>query len=72
MDDTVPTNEFYQAFGRLEGKVDQLLEQNSQFLEEKAKLEERVRNVERSLWKLSGAAIVISTLIGLVPRFWHG
>lgn len=64
---TVPDNEFFQAFGRLEGKMDVLL---NQFTESRKDLESRVRKLEKWQWMVMGGAValsaVVSTLISLL------
>lgn len=56
---TVPDQEFYQAIGRMEGKLDILVTGLPL-------LEARVRSLENWRWMLMGAACVVGTAVGFV------
>lgn len=56
---TVPENEFFQAFGRLEGKIDLLVKQMPDF-------EKRLRALENWRWMVLGGAAVVGTIGGLL------
>lgn len=57
----VPDGEFYQALGRVEGKIDQLLAGDSD-------KEQRLRVLERWRWKAIGAASVVSAVVAVIAR----
>lgn len=57
----VPESEFYQAFGRLEGKIDLVLQRADD-------AERRIRSLERWSWMVLGGAAVISAATTILLR----
>lgn len=63
---TVPDNEFFLAFGRLEGKVDLLLKT---FDSQSKDVESRVRKLEKWQWMVMGGAAALSAAVSTVISF---
>jgi predicted site-specific integrase-resolvase len=65
---TVPDNEFYQAFGRLEQQVKDLCEKVERSLHQKDDMDKRVRALENWRWMVMGGAVVLSTIASVVAE----
>lgn len=55
----VPDHEFFQAFGRLEGKIDLILSRSDD-------VEKRLRTLENWRWKMIGTSSAVSFTAGVI------